>query len=127
VVRHPEKESQVRTELIDKQLFHAGWSRSGGTLVDEFRMKPAPGGPSTDDQFADYVLLGRDGRALGVVEAQRSSRDVLAGKRQASDYADLLREQFGLDPFIFLANGNEILFGKLNERRERRQAKPLTS
>jgi hypothetical protein len=110
VVRKPEKESVVRTELIDKQLFQAGWSRSGGTLVDEFRLKPAPGGPSTDDQFADYVLLGRDGRVLGVVEAKRSSRNVLAGKRQASDYADLLREQFGLDPFIFLANGNEILF-----------------
>ena len=108
--RKPEKESVVRTELIDKQLFQAGWSRSGGTLVDEFHMKPAPGAPSANDQFADYVLLGTDGRAVGVVEAKRSSRDVLAGKRQASDYADLLRDQFGLDPFIFLANGNEILF-----------------
>ena len=46
MVRQPEKESVVRTELIDKQLFQAGWSRSGGTLVDEFRMKPAPGGLS---------------------------------------------------------------------------------
>jgi type I site-specific restriction endonuclease len=84
----PEKESVVRTELIDRQLLQAGWSTSNGTLVEEFPVKPEPESPPADDQFADYVLLGRDGRILAVIEAKRSTRDALAGKRQAADYAD---------------------------------------
>jgi type I restriction enzyme R subunit len=45
-----------------------------------------------------------------VVEAKRSSRSPIEGERQASDYADRIRETHGVDPFIFLANGNEIWF-----------------
>jgi type I restriction enzyme R subunit len=74
----PERESVVRTELIDRQLLQAGWSTSNGTLIEEFPVKPETESPSADDQFADYVLLGRDGRILAVVEAKRSTRDALA-------------------------------------------------
>jgi type I restriction enzyme R subunit len=34
----------------------------------------------------------------------------MEGERQASDYADRILQQDGVDPFIFLANGNEIFF-----------------
>jgi type I restriction enzyme, R subunit len=95
-------------ELIDRQLLQAGWSSSNGTLIAEYPLKPEPESPPTEDQFADYVLLSRDGRILAIVEAKRSTRDALAGKRQAADYADFVRRQNGQDPLIFLANGHEL-------------------
>src|SRR3569833_1297711 len=104
-------EAQTRTDLIDTQLARAGWTGSRRTLVEEFLVKQsASKGDSGNSQFADYVLLGPDRKPIAVVEAKRTSRDELAGKRQAADYADLLRETFGEDPFIFLTNGKEIQF-----------------
>ncbi len=35
------------------------------------------------------------------MEAKRTSRDELSGKRQTADYEDNLKNQFGFDPFIF--------------------------
>ncbi|MGZ7172298.1 type I restriction endonuclease subunit R [Burkholderia gladioli] len=104
-------EAQTRTEIIDSQLAHAGWSRNRRTLVEEFLLKIGePGGVYGGEQFADYVLLGSDGKPIAVVEAKRSSRDELAGKRQAADYADAIKGKFGSDPFVFLTNGKEIQF-----------------
>ncbi|KFK96609.1 MULTISPECIES: DEAD/DEAH box helicase family protein [unclassified Serratia (in: enterobacteria)] len=104
-------EAQTRTEIIDSHLAHAGWSRSRRTIIEEFLLKTTePGSTDNDHQFADYILLGSDGKPIAVVEAKRSSRDELAGKRQAADYADAIKTQFGSDPFIFLTNGKEIQF-----------------
>jgi len=104
-------EAQTRTEVIDSQLAHAGWSRNRRTLVEEFLLRTAESaGAYGNEQFADYVLLGSDGKPIAVVEAKRSSRDELAGKRQAADYADAIKAKFGGDPFIFLTNGKEIQF-----------------
>ena len=92
-------------------MAHAGWSKSRRSLIEEFilsaqALEAGYGG----QQVADYVLLGSDGKPLAVVEAKRSSRDELAGKRQAADYADAIKAKFGQDPFVFLTNGNEIQF-----------------
>src|SRR3989344_2445112 len=104
-------EAQTGAQVIDSQLAHAGWSQSRRTLVEEFLLKTAePAGNYGNEQFADYVLLGSDGNPIAVVEAKRSSRDELAGKRQAADYADAIKAKFGNDPFIFLTNGKEIQF-----------------
>ena len=104
-------EAITRAQLIDAQLAHAGWSKSRRSLIEEFilsaqALEAGYGG----QQVADYVLLGSDGKPLAVVEAKRSSRDELAGKRQAADYADAIKAKFGQDPFVFLTNGNEIQF-----------------
>lgn len=104
-------ETQTRIELIDSQLARAGWSRNRRNLVNEFLLQTAE--PTADyggEQFADYVLLGSDGKPIAVVEAKRSSRDEIAGKRQAADYADVIKTKFGTDPFVFLTNGKEIQF-----------------
>jgi len=62
-------ESATRNELIDTQLARAGWSTGRRTLVKEFLLKAAETeGTYGDDQFADYVLLGTDGKPLAVVE-----------------------------------------------------------
>lgn len=44
------------------------------------------------------------------MEAKKSSRDPLEGERQAADYADRIKNHYDIDPFIFLANGNEVWF-----------------
>lgn len=104
-------ESQTRASLVDTQLSQAGWSSNRRNLIEEFSIgikEQISSYGST--QFADYVLLNTNNEPLAVVEAKKTSRDALAGKRQASDYADLIKEKFGYDPFIFLTNGNEIQF-----------------
>jgi type I restriction enzyme R subunit len=104
-------EAQTRADLIDTQLARAGWSKSRRSLLEEFGLKVAE--PESDyygQQYADYVLLAADGKPIAVVEGKRTSRDELAGKRQAADYADAIKTRFGEDPFIFLTNGHEIQF-----------------
>lgn len=104
-------EKTTRSELIDSQLAHAGWSKSRRSLVEEFVLSTSsPDSSYGREQFADYVLLGADGKPIALVEAKRSSRDELAGKRQAADYADAIKSKFGTEPFIFLTNGKEIQF-----------------
>ncbi len=104
-------EAQTRIANIDSQLSHSGWSRSRRSLIEEFLLKTTES-ESTHNapQFADYILLGSDGKPIAVVEAKQSSCDELAGKRQAAGYADTIKTKFGSDPFIFLTNGKEIQF-----------------
>jgi len=108
-------ESTTRAERIDRQLAKAGWSSSGRQLVQELWLpkesivgdiREAAGG----SEFVDYALLLPDGRPIAVVEAKRSSRAALEGERQAAEYADRIKSIHGSDPFIFLANGNEVFF-----------------
>lgn len=105
-------EKQTRQDRIDHDLARAGWSASKRSLVEEFvisaQQDRAPFG--SNSEFADYALLGSDGTPIAIVEAKRSSRDELAGKRQAADYADRIKARFGHDPFIFLSNGQTIQF-----------------
>ena len=109
-------EASTRSQLIDTQLARAGWALDSRRVVEEYLIAGDNrlGEPDTPfgstSEFADYVLLDRLSRPLAIVEAKHTSRDALSGERQAADYADRLREKHGIDPFIFLANGNEILF-----------------
>jgi type I restriction enzyme R subunit len=108
---NPNSETITRAVLIDRQLAQAGWSRNKRNLLEEFILKSAEPDPGYgDDQFVDYALLGRDETPIAIIEAKNSSRDALAGKRQSSDYADRAKAKYGFDPFIFLANGKQILF-----------------
>jgi type I restriction enzyme R subunit len=104
-------EAITRAQLVDAQLAHAGWNKSRRSLIEEFVLTAQENEAGYNaQQFADYVLLGSDGKPLAVVEVKRTSRDELAGKRQAADYADLIKANFGQDPFVFLTNGKEIQF-----------------
>lgn len=112
-VRH---EHKTRQEKIDLQLGRAGWAIGSRRLIEEYLVK----NPSdvhdlkdeyrTKNEFADYALLDSLGRVVAVVEAKHSSRNPLEGERQAADYADSIRAKQGVDPFVFLANGDEIWF-----------------
>ena len=106
-------EAQTRQRYIDSQLAVAGWGNDERSVLEEFELGIKEDGERAHGEkhgFVDYVLLGKDSKPLAVVEAKRTSREPLAGKRQAADYADQLLAKFGVNPFIFLTNGQEILF-----------------
>jgi len=110
-----ENEQTTRKQRIDNQLARAGWGKGSLSLVEELLLtcgdlKEPRGRYQADNEFVDYVLRDVANRPLAIVEAKKSSRDPLVGERQAADYADRIKASHGIDPFIFLANGNETLF-----------------
>ena len=60
--------------------------------------------------MCDYVLFGKDGLPLAVVEAKRTSKDPNIGRKQAVLYADCLERKFGRRPMMFTTNGFETYF-----------------
>lgn len=103
-------EAETRRFYIDLFLNEAGWE------VVEQENLPVPqkagieirveGMPNNRNEgYADYVLYGRDGKPLAVVEAKRTSVDPGVGKQQATLYADALEKQYGLRPVIYYTNG----------------------
>lgn len=66
--------------------------------------------------FSDYVLLGRNGKPLAVVEAKKSSSNAELGREQAKQCCYNIQERHGGDlPFCFYTNGHEIFFWNLGE------------
>ncbi len=115
-------EAQTRKVLIDNQLQSAGWDVSDRTqIIEEFDIKiDLPDGvkePRTlyeGLQFSDYVLLGKHGKPIAVVEAKKSSKDAALGREQAKQYCyNIQKEQGGELPFCFYTNGLEIYFWDL--------------
>lgn len=83
---------------IDQHLKDVGWALTDGKSV-HFEY------PLDDGGKADYVLADRNGRAIAVLEAKRTSKNPREGEAQGIRYASQLRV-----PFIFLSNGEEIWF-----------------
>lgn len=70
--------------------------------------------PYEGHQFSDYVLLGKDGKPLAVVEAKRTSKDAALGREQAKQYCYNIQKQLGGElPFCFYTNGHDIFFWDL--------------
>lgn len=115
-------EAQTRAELIDQQLVQAGWNVKDPTqVVEEFDiLTTLPEGiaeartPYEGHQFSDYVLLGKDGKPLAVIEAKKSSKDAAIGREQAKQYCYNIQKQLGGElPFCFYSNGLETFFWDL--------------
>lgn len=115
-------EKQTRLELIDQRLAQSGWSLEDPTqVVKEFEIA-APSSTTVGEmkgtypgrQFSDYVLLGKDGKPLAVIEAKKVSRDAEIGREQARQYCySIQRQQGGELPFCFYTNGHTIYFWDL--------------
>lgn len=115
-------EAITRRELIDKKLLSAGWDVANRTQVtEEFDIEvDLPEGifePQTQyqgHQYCDYVLLGKDGKPLAVVEAKKTSVDPAIGREQAKQYCYNIQKKHGGDlPFCFYTNGHDIYFWDL--------------
>lgn len=114
-------ESQTRQKLIDSQLLKSGWNVNDLTQVkQEFDVVVSPNSaaepaPSYQrHQFSDYVLLGKNGKPIAVVEAKKTSKDAALGREQAKQYCYHIQKQFNDElPFCFYTNGHEIYFWDL--------------
>lgn len=110
---NPESISEFNTRkvYIDVDMKLEGWIFEGPdqNVWEEYKVENMRGIPGQIG-FADYVLMGRDGVPLAVVEAKKTSRDANAGRKQASLYADCLERKFGRRPMIFNTNGFETFF-----------------
>ena len=114
-----QSEAQTRTQIIDKLLVTAGWDVEDSTrVVREFDISvdlpegvSEPQTPYQGHQFSDYVLLGKDGKPLAVVEAKKTSKDAALGREQAKQYCYNIQKELGGElPFCFYTNGHEIYF-----------------
>ena len=109
-------EYKTRKLYIDAMLMDAGWTE-GKNWINEYEI---PGMPNKSEVgFADYVLLGDDGKILAVIEAKRTCLDPAKGRQQAKLYADLIEEKQKVRPVIFLTNGfdTRIIDNKYPERK----------
>lgn len=113
-------EAQTRQEIIDKRLLKSGWDVNTPSQVtselDIWVGLPEDISPEditefSGHQFADYVLLGDDGKPMAVVEAKKTSKDARIGQEQAKQYAENIQKNTGGDmPFVFYTNGYDIYF-----------------
>lgn len=101
-------EYKTRKIFIDVALKSYGWVL-GDDCLEEVEVDDMEGN-ERQKGYIDYVLMGKDGVPLAVVEAKRSSKDPATGKQQAKLYADCLERKYGTRPFIFYTNGFETYF-----------------
>lgn len=104
-------EFETRKHYIDWDLELAGW-RLGGNVVFEREVTgmPTASGDNTGIGYIDYLLLGKDGKPLAILEAKRTAYDAQKGLQQARLYAQCLEREYGYKPLIFLSNGFETYF-----------------
>jgi len=113
-------EKHTRKEIIDIRLKQAGWNVNDATqviaeyniIVDKNLVNEAPT-PYAGHQFSDYVLLGKDGKPLAVVEAKKTSVDAAIGREQVKQYCYHIQKETGVLPFCFYTNGHDIYFWDL--------------
>ena len=110
----PENISEFKTRkmYIDVDLKLEGWRFQGAraNVLEELPVSLREGDGTLREGQADYVLMGRNGKPLAVVEAKRTCKEGEVGKEQAVFYADALEQVYGQRPFIFYTNGFETTF-----------------
>lgn len=106
-------EAKTRKLYIDAYLNEAGWevletenlivAGKAGIEIEVTGM-PNPTGLG----YCDYVLYGKDGKPLAVVEAKKTSVNAEVGRHQVELYGQCLKERYGYVPVLYYTNGYEI-------------------
>lgn len=104
-------EFKTRKIYIDVDLKELGWQFTGvdADVQEEYEVD-GMAGVTGQQGFVDYVLFGKDGLPLALIEAKRTSKDPNVGRKQAVLYADCLEKRFGRRPVIFTSNGFETFY-----------------
>lgn len=107
-------EAETRATYIDNALGEAGWKVSNvkgavkpNTACIEIPLEGMPNNEGVG--YADYILFDTDCKPLAVIEAKRTSKDIVAGSQQAKLYADCIERKWGVRPVIYYTNGYEIM------------------
>ena len=95
----------TRKKYIDLELKLAGWDFETN-IQEELKLQGMPN--NKQEGYADYVLFGKNGLPLAVVEAKRTSVDPKVGQNQAKLYADCIEQEYHQRPVIYYTNGFEI-------------------
>lgn len=101
-------EFKTRKRYIDVDLKLLGWDFDHD-VKEEFEVQNMDG-KSGQMGYADYVLFGKDGLPLAIIEAKRTSKDPNIGRQQVLLYAKSLEERYGRRPMMFTTNGFETYF-----------------
>lgn len=104
-------EFSTRKIYIDAMLLGMDWELEGpdSDVSQEYEVEGMAVVPGQKG-YADYVLWGRDGKPLAVVEAKKACKDPNTGRTQAKLYADCLELRFGQRPVMFTTNGFDTFF-----------------
>ncbi|MDF2650444.1 MAG: hypothetical protein K0Q73_6249 [Paenibacillus sp.] len=94
----------TRKKYIDVELKLLGWV-FGDDVREEVELHGMPN--QEEKGYADYILYGKDGLPLAIIEAKRTSKDPKTGTQQAKLYADCLERMTGRRPMMFTTNGFE--------------------
>ncbi len=106
-------EANTRKLYIDLYLKEAGWNAlekenvvlpsSAGIEIEVEGMPNAQG-----KGYCDYVLYGKDGNPLAIVEAKKTSVGAEKGRRQVELYGECMKAKFGYVPILYYTNGYDI-------------------
>ena len=106
-------EAKTRKIYIDLYLREAGWEVCEekdvcvpGKAGIEIRVEGMPN--NANEGFCDYVLYGRDGLPLAVVEAKKTSVSPEKGRHQVCLYGECLKKKYGYTPILYYTNGYTI-------------------
>ncbi|AOY77399.1 DEAD/DEAH box helicase family protein [Clostridium formicaceticum] len=102
-------EYETRKKYIDVDLKFLGWQFSQSARKDcveeEMTVVGMPKESGSGNGFVDYVLWGKDGTSIALIEAKRTFKDARKGTHQAWLYANCIEKMTGHRPIIFNTNG----------------------
>ena len=103
-------EAATRRLYVDLYLKEAGWD----ILDTENISLPAKAGIEIEVQgmpnpqgkgYCDYVLYGRNGKPLAIVEVKKTSVSPEKGRHQVDLYAECMKAVYGYKPIMYYTNG----------------------
>ena len=103
-------EANTRKLYIDLYLKEAGWDvldaenvAIAGKAGIEIKVEGMPNAQGIG--FCDYVLYGRDGKPLAIVEAKKTSVSPEKGSHQVDLYGECMKAIYGYKPILYYTNG----------------------
>ena len=119
-------EAMTRKIYIDQYLGEVGWDvmppNTYTTLANGKKVKSGSVFPSkacseipikgmnnvSGIGFCDYVLYGKNGKPLAIIEAKKTSEEALVGYHQVKMYGECMKAEYGYVPILYYTNGYEI-------------------
>ena len=103
-------EAATRRLYIDLYLKEAGWD----VLDTDNLVQPTKAGIEIKVQgmpnahgvgYCDYVLYGKDGKPLAIIEVKKTSADPEKGRHQVDLYGECMKKVYGYKPVLYYTNG----------------------